>query len=435
MKKSIVTLFLILLFNNIVFAQSNIDSCLTLSKALELALENNAEIKASRLDIKIKKNNIKTANRLQNPSLAAFFTYGQSGKSEPQQIGVSQPIEIAKRDARKKLAFSDLELAQQYYNFKEFSVKMEIRKTYLEFLAAKSSYKVLEKEKQMLDEVYKIAEQRVKKGISTKKELLQIEVALSQITTKLNTAKMEVQTAQIDFNKALNLTDSIVMFDIADENLDSSSDFIDLMTPNPKDKFYDFDNIKDDCLKKRFDLRVSKLEIDKAKRNLEMVKRLRIPDLELQAGYGYQTGSRTHDGYYGGGYAGVSVTNLPLLYNYSPEIENAVLELEQTELKYKSQTYAALKNLNKSYDKFITAKLNLNYYDENTLSKTDKLIELAKKTYAEGKSNTTSFLVMEESHLEIKTGYITALARYYNSWIDFLSEVNDEEFKVITENL
>ena len=47
----------------------------------------------------------------------------------------------------------------------------------------------------------------------------------------------------------------------------------------------------------------------------------------------------------------------------------------------------------------------------------------------------TSVIVMEQSYREILTGYITALADYYTDWIDFLREVNSEDFDLFSENL
>ena len=41
--------------------------------------------------------------------------------------------------------------------------------------------------------------------------------------------------------------------------------------------------------------------------------------------------------------------------------------------------------------------------------------------------------VMEQSYKSIIVGYTYALAEYYNSWIDFLREVNQEELKTDNE--
>ena len=53
-----------------------------------------------------------------------------------------------------------------------------------------------------------------------------------------------------------------------------------------------------------------------------------------------------------GAYAGASLVNIPLFYNYSPEIQNAVLKLKQAELKYESSKNRAVKDVSAAYDRF-----------------------------------------------------------------------------------
>ena len=90
----------------------------------------------------------------------------------------------------------------------------------------------------------------------------------------------------------------------------------------------------------------------------------------------------------------------------------------------------AIKDLNSSYEKFVTAKLNLNYYNEKLLKSSEEMIKLSKRSYEVGKSNLTSLIVMEQSYKSIIVGYTYALAEYYNCWIDFLRETNTEEFNL-----
>ena len=73
----------------------------TIQEAVEIASKNNLDMQASRLNLQIAENNIKTANRLQNPSIGAQFEMGKAGKGNPQQIGIMQTIELGKRGARK----------------------------------------------------------------------------------------------------------------------------------------------------------------------------------------------------------------------------------------------------------------------------------------------------------------------------------------------
>ena len=87
---------------------------ISLNEAIQIALENNLDYKSGKLNIDIAKNNIKSANRLQNPGIYTFWNFGKSGHGNPQQIGITQTIEIAKRSPRKKLAQAKLKLMARH---------------------------------------------------------------------------------------------------------------------------------------------------------------------------------------------------------------------------------------------------------------------------------------------------------------------------------
>ena len=120
-----------------------------LNEAIDAALENNIDLKAAQININIAKNEIKTANRLQNPSVDAFYFMGGAGNGEPKQLGVSQNIEIAKRNARKNLAKSNLTLVEHNVDYTEFDLKMDVREAYINLVAAKSILHTLEQQKEL----------------------------------------------------------------------------------------------------------------------------------------------------------------------------------------------------------------------------------------------------------------------------------------------
>lgn len=77
---------------------------ISLKEAIEITLKANPNVKIEQLNTISSQNNIKIANKLQNPSINTFQNMGPVGKSEPQQIGADYVIEILKRGRRKSLA-------------------------------------------------------------------------------------------------------------------------------------------------------------------------------------------------------------------------------------------------------------------------------------------------------------------------------------------
>lgn len=436
MKKLLLISVIHILLAPVCFA-IDIPQKINIQEAVDIAVKNNIDYKSVKLDVDIARNKIKEANQLKNPDFNVFYNMGKAGSGNPQQIGLSETIEIAKRGARKKLAKSNLELTKHNVDYFQFDLKMDVREAYINLVAAKSILNSLEQQQKLLEELLDIAKKRVAAGAAPEMDIIQAEIALNQMVTQVNTAKVNVKSATFDFNKVINPKEQTdVQFDTVDELFNDKENFIQLLTPKPKDELPSFDTISQNTLKNRFDIKIAKQQIDVAQKNLTLVARQRIPDLAILGGYGYQSKGMSDDGrFQSGAYVGGSLVNIPLLYTYKPEIKNAKLEVEKAELNYSSVQNKALKDLNNAYEKFLTAKLNLNYYNDKLLKESQEMINISKLSYQVGKSNLTTLIVMEQSYKSIIVGYTYALADYYNCWIDFLREVNAEEFNLENESI
>ena len=429
MKKLLI--FLVLYFIPVMsFAIEDVQK-VTLQQAIDITVENNIDLKASYLEQDMAKNDVKIANRLQNPDFNAFYFLGAAGRTEPNQLGFSELIEIGKRGARKNLAKANLDLIIKNIDYRKFSIEMDVREAYVNLVAAKSVLDTMEQQQELQEELLEIAKRHVKSGAVPEIDAIQATIALNQMITQVNTAKANVKSALFEFNKIINSKEK-VFYDSADKVLYENNNFEELMTPPPTTEFPDFDTIAERALENRFDIKIAKQEIEVAKKNLTVVMRKRVPDLELVGGYAYQTMTQTDDRRYNSGaYVGGNIVNLPVFYNYAPEIKNAKLQLEQAELKYESVKNKAIKDLNAAYYKLLISAANLNDYETKILTSSEELIDVSVKDYETGKSDLTSLIVMKQSYKSIIVGYTMAIAEYYNSWTNFLREVNSDEFELL----
>ena len=397
MKKFLISI-LILLICPSCFAQQELKK-ISLQEALDIAVENNIDYKASKMNINIAENKVKESNRLQNPEINTFFNIGEIGKGEPQATGISEKIEIAKRDARKKLAQSNLELTKQNLEYTEFDLKMDVREAYVNLVAAKEILIVLEQRQKLLNDLLAIAKKRVAADEVEEIDVIQTEIALNQLVIQVNTQKANVKSAMYNFNKVINVNNKTsIKYDAEDDNFSDKDDFIALLSPKPIEKLPEFNSIAQNSLKNRYDIKIAKQQIEVSKKNLIYVTRQRIPDIELQGGYSFITQGMSDSGRsINGAYAGASIVNIPLFYSYKPEIQNAKMQVDQAELHYMSVQNKAINDLQSAYEKFVTAKINLNYYNDNLLKNSNELIKVAKKNYSTGKSTLTTLIVMEQS--------------------------------------
>lgn len=400
---------------------------ISLPAAIDYALTHNLDIQGNRINVDIAKNDIKTANRLKNPSIISYFNLGKAATDNPNYVGPVFPIEINKRGSRKNLAKSKMELTKGNVALAELNLRLDVRQAYVDLVAAKSTLKILNDQKMLLQQLLDVAQKKYNAGAVPEMDVIQAKMTLNQLLIQVNSANTVVYVARYNFNSLLNSTN----YDAKEDYLPEQNDFIFLLTPKPADKMLGFKELSDLASQKRLDLKNAQKDIEVAQKNLTVTIKQRIPDIELGGGYlfvpeQYSTSNTLSQGAYVMG----NITNIPLLYQYTPEIKNARLQVEQKQLAYESLRRQAFMTLHSVYDEFITAQDNLNYYNDILLSESNQFLKMAQRSYQVGKSSITDLIFIEQSYKNIIMGYNKALADYYNAWVNVLREVNDEELKL-----
>lgn len=400
---------------------------ISLPEAIDYALSHNLDIKGNRLNVDRAKNDIKTANRLRNPYFLSFFNSGAASNDNPNNAGLYFPIDIAKRGPRKNLAKSNWELTKGNVALAELNLRLDVRQAYVDLVTAKSTLKILNEHRKLLQELLWVAQKRFDAGAAPEIDVIHAKMTLNQLLIQVNSANTGVYVARYNFNRVLNSK----TFDTKEDYLPEQNEFISLLTPKPTSKTPDFQELLNIAIDKRLDLKNAQKDIDVAQKNYVVVVRQRIPDIELGAGYMFVPASKATDERFSQGmYIGGNIINIPLLYQYSPEIKNAKIQIEQKEIAYDSLKHNAIMRLHSSYDEFNTAQANLNYYNDILLSESGQFLKMTKRSYQVGKTNLMNFIFVEQSYKSIMMGYTQALADYYNAWVNILREVNDEELKL-----
>ena len=426
MKKIIFTLLIFLLSNTFCCAITETHK-ITIKEAVNIAMEKNIDIQAARLNVQIEKNNIKAANRLENPSVGIYQNFGKAGKGNPQQVGASQTVEIAKRGARKNLARAIYEAEKNNIAYLEFDLRMDVREAYTNLLAKKSIYNIIKEQEEILEKILVNTQEKYKEGTKQEMDVFQAKLEINQMTSELHDADFDAKTAMFEFNKVINIKNGL--FDTMEDEF--TEDYKPLFIPSPFAKLPTFDVIAEEALDGREDIKASKQNVEAAKRELILISRSRIPDLEVQGGYSYQNNSQSEgEGFKNGAYLSANIVNIPLFYNYGPEIKNAKLKLQKAELNYQSVRNKAFNDLRRAYAKFVTSQLALQNYNDEILTGSKDLIMSSRKSYVEGKTDLTTLIMMEETYRTIMTSHTNAMAEYYNSWNEFIRSVGNEDFKI-----
>ena len=385
---------------------------ITLQEAMNMALEGNIELQEQRKNLGISQNDIKTADALKNPQFQSNFLMGRIARGNSSQFGLTLPVEITKRSARKKVSEAGLSYTENKIKDYEFKLKLRIRTSYFNLLVAKSNLKIMEERKELLEDLYDIAKNKPKNSDSYNIDLLQADMKLKKQLIQIKRAEANVKTAQYNFNRVLNLENNLTLYDSKDDSLFNQPMLV------AKANLPSYEMLENTAFENRYDIKMAQAKILKAKRNISVVTKQRIPDVYVSGGYAF-----AHDGT-PGAYVGAGF-EIPSLYLYTPEIKTAKLEYDKAQLEYNSIINITKNIIHTNYDKFIIAQENVEHY-KDIINKSNEILKLSKQRYKKGKAPLTSLIVVEQSHQDILQEYMSALGVYYNSYIDLLQEIGTD---------
>lgn len=424
MRKFLISIFLFLSIVLSAFANETSERAhseddkykIDLRSAMEMALIGNIELQEQRKNLGISENDIKIANALKNPQIQSNLLMGRIAKANSSQIGVSLPIEITKRGARKKSAKAGLAYTENKIHDSEFKLKLRIRTAYFNLLLAKSNLKIMEERKALLEDLYQISKDKPQDTDNYQIELLQADMRLKKQLIQINKVKANVRSAQYNFNRVLNLENNLTLYDTKEDSLFDRTFIANLDLP-------DYEILERAAFKNRYDIKMAESKILKAKNDINVAKKQRVPDVYVSGGYAF-----AHDGT-PGAFVGAGL-DMPVLHRFEPEIDNAKLNYEKAQLEYNSIINITKNVIHTNHDKFVIAKENVDHYME-ILDESSEILKLSKQRYQKGKTQLTNLIVVEHSHQELLQEYVNAMGVYYNSYIALLQEIGVDSFSVL----
>lgn len=423
MKRFLIVLLAIISINTPTFAadSSNLAHSesdkhkITLEEAINMALEGNIELQEQRKNLGISKYGVKKANAFKNPQFQSNLLMGPIARGNSSQVGVMLPIEITKRGARKKAAIAELEYTENKIKDYEFKLKLRVRTSYFNLLVAKSELKILEERKELLEDLLEITKNRPKDAPNYEIDVLQADMRLKKLLVQINRAQADIRTAQYNFNKVLNLANNLTLYDSKEDSVFGQEFFTQLNLPT-------YEELESIAFENRYDIKMAEAKIIKAKNELSVVAKQRIPDLYLSGGYAF-----AHDGT-SGAYVGAGI-DIPSLYLYTPEIKSAKLEYDKAQLEYNSIINITKNVIHTNHDKFIMAQENVEHY-KNILAESTQILNLSKQRYKKGQTSLTNLIVVEHSHQELLNEFLDAMQAYYNSYMALLQELGRDNFTI-----
>ena len=412
--KKLVIILLIFLFP--LEARSEIKKITSL-EAVNIALENNLELQAKKKDVEIKYQEIKMANALKNPQFQSNFLMGKVTRGNSSQFGGSLPIELFKRKPRKEAEIAKLRIIEEEISTFEHQIKINVLKAYFNVLYAKSILKISQEREKIFKIIEDISKQKTK-SISYEADVLQSSIKRNRQLVFINRAQAKVQIAQLAFNDAFNLKDDEIMYDTIEDSLfDDNVEILDISLP-------DYPLIEKIALKYSHNLKIADLNTELSKKDLKIQERKIIPDVSIGGGTAYQTAHQSKTEALPGAYVGVYV-DIPLLYQYQPEINRAKKQIEKSKINKESYESHLKYALKEDYNKYKYAKINMNHYQQ-ILKDSDKVLDIYTKKYKQGQATLLNVVQIENAHKETVVDYLLAMENFYSAYLDLMFNIGHD---------
>ena len=355
-----------------------------LEKMIEIGLKENCDLKIKRMELKAAEKDIKIANRLKNPEIQSNVVMGNVALGNSSQAGVALPVEVLKRGVRKKIAQEEYSIKETELRQAEHNYKLQIMQAYFDILYAKSVYNIQEERLKLFKNLVKITTDKPKYP-AYEIDNLKADIQYAQQLIEVNRAKAALLAKQFEMNKILNTGKDDVMYDTKEPSLLGHWAFMEIRIPE-----YEF--LENVALQYSYVVKISEKNIDKAEQELTYAKRQRVPDVSVAGGYAWQA-HRNAPNDYGGAFVGFNM-DLPVLYNFTPEIQKAQIFLERSKAGKKAYEHQLKYELKKDFNTFKYSAENMEY-SKKILQDSEKIVKLSTEGYISGKNSYTDLVINE----------------------------------------
>lgn len=259
---------------------------------------------------------------------------------------------------------------------------------------------------------------RLKSGDIAESDFLRVKMEATRAESELDNAQAAVEQAQAKLAMILRWPDNSLKF-VAKEQW-----------PNLKEigQQQSKEQLIEQALQKRPDLLADKQRAEQADKQLELARRLKYPDVTVNAGYARDPGNNNLNAFF----VGFNVP-VPVFNQYQGEADKAAVNLnqnrlavEQTELNIRNEVVSALATW-QSADKI------LKRFNDGLLDDAKAVRNSAELAYSKGATSVLDFIEAQRSYKNIMRDYYAAMINRTNAYYDLAKslavELNEPQVK------
>ena len=244
------------------------------------ALQNNPELRAAAKETEAANQRVRPAGALEDPMLEAGFLNlpAQSLRFNREDmtmkmLGLSQKLPYpGKRALREQVAAKDAETLG--YGLRETTnrVVRDIKLAYFDLALTDETVRLLQNNRQILEQFLRIAESRYAVGQAAQADVLKAQTQLGRMTEELLRMERERPVTEAELVRLLGRRGNALPIAVE--------------LPSLRDAAFNFESLQETALRERPQLLGLQSAIDRSAKTLELARKDNLPDFDLRFSYG-----------------------------------------------------------------------------------------------------------------------------------------------------
>lgn len=389
------------------------DDKLTINKAVQFALENNAEIQQMRAVLTQKENSWRSETGISAPEISYFkegIGNGPGDVFDEKRISVSQEIDFPVTAAyRLKGLAEEAEAMKLELQAVEKEIKAEVKSFYVEVLYALSLQESRKNQMNLAQELYNAVFTKFETGMANGLDLANAELRLDEAKNDFDQSEWFLHRARYGLFKSMGLpqeeqkysitfSDTLMAADIQISQIQT------LLTQKDHPRF----------LAAQHQIQASDHFLKEARSNI-------LPDLRLNL---YQQN-------FGNGFdfRGFEVgIRIPVWYplEQKGKINQAVARREEITWKQQEVGLEIKRQIEYAWHNYDASRSIINRYNETMKGKAAQLRDLSLRAYQLGEIDLLNLLTAQQTYLDSELRYLTALRDYYLQLVSLEKYIGQE---------
>ena len=376
---------------------------ITLDEAIQLALQHNHNLLASRTTIQQSQAEETTANLRPNPTLFAdweyltFFSPSAQNRqylhdSTEADLGLGYLIERGRKRQHRLQAAKDITAqTRSLVADNERSLTFNVASLFVNVQLAESTLELAEQDLKSFQQSVNLGEIRYKAGAISEDDYLKIKLQMLQFETDLQQAQLARVQALSDLRQLLGYESVSADYDVT-----GHFDYQPLKG--------NLDDFQMKALQNRPDLRAAQQGVTAANSQYELQRAIGKPDSNVQANYSHVNGINTATFYWS--------MPLPIFNRNQGEIARARFAITQAQEQEKATNGQTLTDVRDAYEGLRTNDKVVTLYRSGYLDVAQKDRDISQYAYQRGAASLLDFLDAERSYRATQLAYRQALASY-----------------------